>query len=270
MSRLIAYMGNDDNLTWLALRAVGDELRLKPAATSSGVGLGWLQDGRSLLRNNPRPADDSPAFVDLLADIHSRSIIGYLRDGELEAVEPLELQPFRFRKWVFAQTGEEPADVGVRQALLEDVPAFIRGNIKGRAFSEAAFHHFLSRLHGHSVLEHSRTNPRGCAEALAETMRAVETGAAVADLSIAATTERVFVAGRLGAPLYYRAIRGLVAPAAEPLFAGHRPKAIEHPSFKAIVVCNGEPEGEAWEEVPDRHVLWIDRDWSPQTLPIDG
>lgn len=270
MSRLLAYMGNDDNLTWLALRGLVDELRLDAVAESSGVGLGWLQDGRSLLRNNPRPGADSPSFSDLMADIHSRSILGYMRDGGLEPVEPLELQPFRFRKWIFGQTGERPADAEIRASLLDAVPTFIRGNIKGRAFSEVVFHRFLSELHARNVLEQGRNNPRACADAMARTMREVESGAAVADLCTLAATERAVVAGRLGAALHYREIRGLTAAAAEPLFAGHRPKAVEHPSFKAIVVCNGAPVGDDWKEIPDRHVLWVDRSWSTQLLPINA
>jgi len=263
MPRMIAYLGNDDSLTPVAVQSLRDSLDFPPTSESSGFGFGWIQDGRSLLRTNPKPGAAGPDFVGLMADIPSRSIVGHLRGSDEEGVDALDLQPFRFRRWVFAHVGEEPELEQTRAELLETVPEFIRGNVKGGRGSEVLGHLFLGELHRGDLLERGRTRPQACAEALFETMSRVQVEAAIAEFSFVAVTERGIVAGGLGRPLYFRQIRGLDQLREQPLFAGHHPKPVRHPSFKAVVVTDSAvTEDDGWSEIEDGRVLFVDTDWN--------
>lgn len=267
MARLIAYLCNDDNLTPVALRGIRDGVQLPTTGESSGFGFGWLQDGRSLLRTTPKPAPASPALLDMMADIRARSLVGYVRDPSDEAADTLNLQPFRFRRWVFAHGGEDAGLTDTHEQLLSSVPGFVAGNVKGTTSSEVFGHIFLGRLHEHNLLD-GRIDRHGCATALIEAVRTIQMEAAVADLGVVAVSDRMIVAGGIGHPMHYLEVRGLSHTREEPLFAGHKPKPTSHPTFKAVFVTDAPTDGEDWQEVPDGHVLWVDRDWNVHFEPI--
>ena len=99
MPRFIASICNDDNLTSTALMRVGETLRLPDAA--AGYGVGWIHRGQSLLRTTPRPTANGAALIELLADVRTREVLGVLHE-DADAAEPADMQPYRFRRWVFA------------------------------------------------------------------------------------------------------------------------------------------------------------------------
>lgn len=268
MPRLIAYLCNDDSLTPVAVRAVGESLAFPSTPDSAGFGFGWIQDGRSLLRTNPKPAPSAPAFEDLFGDIPSRAIIGHIHDGEDEVGSNHDLQPFRFRKWVVAHAGEEP-DADTLEPLRMSIPKFIRGNIKGGTAAEVFGHVFLAELHAEKLLEKGRSNPQGCARAMARTIQRVQVEAAVASFAGLAVTERGIIVGTIGRELQYRVMRGVDELNEEPLFAGHKPRPVHHSAFKAVVVSDAVDDDEEWEPLPDRQVLWVDRDWELNFMAVD-
>lgn len=268
MPRLIAYLCNDDSLTPVALRAMQGSLELPPTAESGGFGLGWLQDGRSLLRTTPKPAPSSPALLDLMSDIRARALIGYVRDVSDGTVDTLNLQPFRMRRWVFAHGGEEAELAQTHQQLLGDVAKFVAGNIKGTSSAEVFGHVFLGELHARNLLDSAPDAAGQCANALATAIRKIQIGAAIADLGAIAVSDRMLIAGAVGHPLHYREMRGLSQMKEEPLFAGHKPKPTSHPTFKAVFVTDGPTMGDEWKVVPDGHVMWLDRDWTVKFAPI--
>ncbi len=269
MPRLIAYLCNNDSLTPVAARAVASTLDFPDTADASGFGFGWIQDGRSLLRTNPKPTPSTPPFVDLFGDIPSRAIIGHIHGVDEPVGSNYDLQPFRFRKWVVAHAGEQPSPETL-EPIRESIPKFIRGNLKGTVAAEVFGHTFLAELHSDKLLDKGRTNRRGCAEAMARTIRRVQVEAAVASFNGVAVTDRGVVAGTIGRELYYRQLRGVDDVAEEPLFAGHDPRPKHHAAFKAVLVSDAVTEDQdAWEPIPDRHVLWVKRDWTLQFLPVD-
>jgi len=259
---------NDDSLTAVAVGTVRDLVEFPDAATSSGFGFGWVQDGRSLLRANPKPSSGA-MFMDLMADIPARSVVGHIRGPEDEEVATLDLQPFRFRRWVLAHGGEEPHIGPMLDSLLDSIPEFVRGNVKGTTGSEVLAHVFLGHLYQRGLLDEGRTDPAGCAAALAETMRQVQLEAAIASFAAVAVTDRMLVAGGFGHALAFRVVRGLSHFKDQPLFAGHKPKPTQHPTFKGVFVTDAPTEGADWVEVPDGHVMWVDRDWEIRQMAAD-
>lgn len=268
MPRLIAFICNDDSLTPLAVSRLKPHLEFPATETSGGFGFGWLQDGRSLLRTSPKPGVGTPDFVDLMADIPARAVLGHIRSAEDGTAPPLDLQPYRFRKWVFAHEGEVPETKRARDELLSTVPEFLRRNVKGSSGSEVFGHMFWSELHRRGLLDKA-AEAHERAAALASFTAGLQVQAAIGEFAAVTASERSLFCAAIGCPLYYREIRGIDGTRDEPLFAGHRPKATSYPAFKALVVTNAPLDTDEWEQVPDRHVLWVDRAWEPGLFPID-
>ena len=262
MSRLIAYACNNDSLTQAALKAFGAELDLDSLTAPSGVGIGWVQGDRSLLRTNPKPLKPAPSILHLMSDVPGRATIGYVRDGSLGVVRAVNLQPFRFQRWVYAHVG----GVSGAEALRARLPEHILRNIKGDSASEVIFHALVDELRRSDLLKKTPIRPQAVVTTLAEAVSEMESQGAVENLQIVLGTYRRIFAIRLGAPLYVRVIRGLEVKE-EPIFAGHRPKAKKYSTFRAMLIVNG-PRPVGWEEVPDRRVVWLDDAWNLRFEPI--
>jgi glutamine amidotransferase len=214
----------------------------------------------------------------LLSDIPSQAIIGHERDSSEQAVDTLDLQPFSYRTWVYAQAGGVDALDAVTDELKNDIPDHIRRNIEGETVEELCFHRFLTVLSDRGDLELTKKDASRGAEALARSVRAIESrleDVAASDgclgADVVTVSDRLLLAARTQGPMYYRVWRGIEEPVEEPLFAGHRPKPDQHPHFKAVIVTNemnGNP-GDAWHLLERQQVLWVDDDWNVQVADID-
>jgi glutamine amidotransferase len=269
MFRLLGYICNDATLNATFFEQGLVDLELDEVDVRGGLGLGWVQDGRSLLRTTPRPNDAKARLGAMLGDIPARSLVAHHRSSDADPVDTLDLQPFRYRRWVFAHAGEVPASDELREALVEPVPEFISGNIKGESGEEVMFHRFLTALHRNGQLGNGQVDARLCADALASAARSAHEQA-LATYAGVGVSERLLVFASVGVPMWYREVRGLREDRDKPLFAGHRPKPVEHSSFKALLVVQAdESPGEAWTAVPDGQVGWVGRDWELRFRPID-
>ncbi len=261
MFRLLAYICNDATLNATFFEQGLVDLDIEEIDAQAGLGLGWVQDGRSLLRTTPRPSATSLRLAATLGDIPARSLVAHHRDPTLDPVDTLDLQPFRYRRWVYAHAGELPASAELRNDLSASIPQFIAGNVKGESGEELMFHHFLTALHRRGQLGDGTPSGAVCADALAESIRGVQEQA-LAQYSAVAVSERLLLFASIGVPLFYREVRGLREDRDKPLFAGHRPKPLEHSSFKAcMVVQSDEAPGPEWTQAPDGQVGWVGRDW---------
>ncbi len=272
MSRLLGYMCSDDSLTPYAMGEVRREAWGDEAAPLATLGFGWVQESRTLLRKHPSDTQEPVDVLGLLADVPARTIVGHARDPDDGTVDALDLQPFRFRKWVFAQSGSAPEFEGYRDALLGAIPDHIRRNIKGKTDAEVILHFFYHRMKENGALSGGRASARLAAQALAATLAEVEQHAhrvgheGPISIDIVAATERLLVCGRTGEAIHYRIFRGIEQPGEEPLFAGHRPKKIQHPHFRGVFLASHlQPGADHWSEVPAHNVAWIDGDWEPHT-----
>jgi predicted glutamine amidotransferase len=240
------------------------------------LGFGWIQESRTLLRKHPTEGDDAVDVLGLLADIPARAIVGHMR-GELNgASDSLDLQPFRFQKWVYAQTGSAPHFESCREDLVADIPDHIRRNIQGKTDAEVIFHRLYDLMKKSGALVTARAQAGLVGQAVAATLDEIEQRCHAAGhegpltINLVAASERMVVAARLGEPIHYKMYRGIEQPGEEPLFAGHRPKKIQHPHFNGVFLAsNLDPKAEGWNELPERHVLWVDQSWEAKTASID-
>lgn len=275
-AKLLGYMCSDDTLTPFAMRSVREEAWPQDQDRAfETVGFGWLQESRTLLRKHPSQDDEPVNALGLLCDIPARTIIGYMGgDGE-GGFDTLDLQPFRFRKWLFAQSGSVPRLEEYRDEILADIPDHIRRNVQGQTDAELVVHRFYQRMSERDALDGGRPDGEEVADALAETLdefseRSYEAGhEGPLDFNLVAATERLLIVARLGDPLHYRTFDGIDQPGEDPLFAGHSPRRVEHPHFDGAFLASGlEPDDDRWHEIERRQIVWIDHSWKAHSRDL--
>lgn len=277
MSRLLGYICSDDTLTHTVLGEVADELRMGNGNEKIGRGFGWVREGRTLLRKQPPQGATGGELGSYVSDIPAREIVGYECDPDSEAVDTLDLQPFSYRTWVYAQDGDLASLEAEREEILEEIPDHIRRNIDGDSIEELCFHVFLDELHDRGGFGMSQSDPEKCASALVDAVGRIESRLdgnkstdGIFDTDIVAISERLLLTVAGSEDLYYRKFEGIEEEVDEGLFADHRSQTEEHPRFRAVLVTNGVQQNSgAWEQIPHRHLAWIDTDWEVRTIPLD-
>lgn len=216
-------------------------------------GLGYVQGGEVLLSRNPRPSPQGVDFFPALERLRSDYVIGQAT-GEDGLTGTPNTQPFRFRRWMYADSGSIDSFAEVREPLLEHIPDFLRRNIKGKTASEHVFHVFLAFLHDAGNLDDPNlptdTTRRALRDALAMVMNILtRTGGSFSAGNIVLCNSRSMVAARLGEPLY---LRRLFVPGA---------KTGRDDTFRGVLATgSNQHPGEGFEEIPERSVLAISRD----------
>jgi hypothetical protein len=166
--------------------------------------------------------------------------------------------PFRFRRWLFAQTGA-PRLGGVTSKLLEHIPDYLRRNIKGRTPAELIFHLFLAMLHDEGNLDDPNLPPSAQRRALAATLRLVDTELEHAGMTgtdrprlgnVALTNGRSMVLAHLHEPLRLRRLT----------VTGDRGERDD--TFRGVLLVSGgdgDPR-DGFEDVPPQRAVLISRE----------
>ncbi len=148
MARMFGFIGNRADLgaRVLELHTAALNVRSEEGQTL-GWGIGFYQAGEVLLRR--RPIDDRPLIeiAEATRGLRTDAMIGHVRRATVGALRTENTHPFRYRSWLFGQTGTIQGFERLRERLLESLPEFLRRNVRGDTDSEIFFHLFLSFLH---------------------------------------------------------------------------------------------------------------------------
>lgn len=158
-----------DEAAHLKVRAEGNG-----ASSPLGWGVGFMQFGEVLLRR--RPLDERPE-IDLsqtTEGLKTEVLIAHVRQPTVGNLRSENTHPFRYRHWLFAQTGTLPGFEQLRERLLEVQPAFLRPNLRGDTDSELFFFLFLSYLHDDGLLSGLQVPVPTIEEALRSALRLVD------------------------------------------------------------------------------------------------
>jgi glutamine amidotransferase len=168
--KLFACMCNQPLRLSAALAPVRTALVAQPPV--SRWGFGYIQGGDVLLVRTPKgsaaPIDLAAPLGDIATDCAIAQAVNDSRYGGTD-----NTPPFRFRRWLFAQTGSPELD-DVAPRLLEHVPEYLRRNLKGRTPAELIFHIFLAMLHDEGNIDDPNLPTQATRRALAATLRLVE------------------------------------------------------------------------------------------------
>lgn len=251
--KLFACMCNQPQRLGAALAPVRGTLVAPPPV--SRWGLGYIQGGDVLLVRTPKaseaPVDLAGPLSEIATDCAIAQSVVESRYGGTD-----NTPPFRFRRWLYAQSGPLAwADLEeVAPRLLEHVPEYLRRNIKGRTPAELTFHVFLAMLHDEGNIDDPNLPVTAARRALAATIRLVETelaraGKSIAMGNVALTNGRSMVVARIGEPLRLRRL----------FVIGERG---ERDDFRGVIVVSG-GDGDArdgFEDVPEHHSVLVSRD----------
>jgi glutamine amidotransferase len=276
--KLFACICNQPQRLAAALAPVRAALLAEPPV--SRWGLGYVQGGDVLLVRTPK---SSAVPVDLAGPLTTEiktdcAIAQAVRDKGTAVGGTDNTPPFRFRRWMYAQTGLDSQlfvdEVAPR--LLEHIPEYLRRNLKGRTPAELTFHVFLAMLHDEGNIDDPNLPPAATRRALAATLRLV-----TAELSragrpqtlgnVALTNGRSMVVAHLHEPLRLRRLWVAVdrPERAERADRLDRPERVErvdrderNESFRGYLLVSGgdgDPK-DGFEDVPAQSAVLISRD----------
>jgi predicted glutamine amidotransferase len=275
MSVVMAVLTSDPNLLKCELARLEGQVDLQAEPRANAVGVGAYADGEVLLR---RLSSDAGLTVSTLAPPHESAALVF-HEGKLPVGMSLEdnTQPFRARAWLFAHQGTLKGFEPLRSSLLEQLPEFLRWQVKGATDSEVAFAHFLKHLREQGRLEDPRLEAEVAGQLLRETARELELASAqggavrTSTLNFVATNGRILVATRSGeAPLYYTRLEGTdrcevcgitpETPETHPAKSAHR-------RYRAVVVASHVKRTQGWVELTQGTVLTVSEELQVRHLP---
>jgi glutamine amidotransferase len=210
MARLFGVLCNRAELTPALLTSEAATLRVQ-SRSPLGWGLGFVQGGEVLMRR--RPVDDRGVLQpgELAADLRTDFLLGHVRRATVGTLRPENTHPFRYRQWLFAQTGTVSNFEAARPRLLDAVPEFLRAGVRGETDAEVVFHIFLSFLHDAGTPDSA--SPSQVSSALRATLSLVnssvaELGGADSPLNMMVGNGEFLVALGSGARMAYRVFSG--------------------------------------------------------------
>lgn len=282
--KLFTCICNQPQRLPIALAPVRAALIAQPPV--SRWGLGYVQGGDVLLVRTPK-ASATPVDLagPLTAEIKTDCVIAQaVRDHGVGLGGTDNTPPFRFRRWMYAQSGLDSqlfsgaagaasvdgAAAGSHEGsestrggtdeivprLLEHIPEYLRRNLKGRTPAELIFHVFLAMLHDEGNIDDANLPPAASRRALAATLKLVAAELARAGKSVTAlgnvalTNGRSMVVAHLDDPLRLRRL----------WVTGERGERDE--SFRGFLLVSG-GDGDAkdgFEDVPAHRSVLISRD----------
>lgn len=213
MARLFGLIGNRADLAGRVLASEKGTLGVASPERQLGWGIGFYQGGEVLMRR--RPIDDHPTIdvAKIASDVRTDLLIGHVRNATVGALRTENTHPFRYRQWLFAQTGTLPSFEAIRQRLVSSVPEFLRSSIRGETDAEILFHTFLSFLHDAGRLNDPVAEPARVRDALRSCLAVVdgmaaEVGGEAARVNVLIADGEHVYALHGGAPMAYRVFAG--------------------------------------------------------------
>lgn len=213
MARLFGLIGNRADLAGRLLASERDALAVQSRNGQLGWGIGFYQGGEVLMRR--RPIDDHPTIdvAKVAGDVRADLLVGHVRSATVGSLRTENTHPFRYRQWLFAQTGTLPSFEAIRERLVASVPEFLRSSIRGETDAEILFYVFLSFLHDAGRLNDALMAPAHVRDALRSCVAVVdgmaaEVGGAPSQVNVMASDgEHIFALHR-GAQMGYRVFAG--------------------------------------------------------------
>jgi predicted glutamine amidotransferase len=156
MARLIGFIANRPDLgpRAIALEPVSFAVRRADEASGAlGWGLGFHQGGEVLLRRRPVDERRVVELVELVRDVRAEVLVGSVRPGAIGELGSENTCPFRYRQWLYAQSGAIADFEPLRQRFLESLPQFLARDVRGDTDAELVFYLFLSFLHDAGQLD---------------------------------------------------------------------------------------------------------------------
>ena len=290
MSLSLAVLVSDRRLLPCVCQACGSDIErfLRPAATSEPetgdpgqLGFGYYEQGEVLLSR--RPLNEKSSLARLLCETPTRCMLAHVTGPTSGGFRPDEAQPFRYRDWLWSQSGALREKEGFDRRTVA-IPSYIRGNLKTWCPEEVVFHLFLAFLHRTGTLGTLHWDRAETRKALSSAVSLVgslydaEDGSSPSSFSILATNGEVVFGVGVGRPLAIRRQDGIASCgrcAEQRDVAVPRTQSIDHPHLRAVLLADhvfdeGADGAEAWEVVEPGTIVEIDGGLGVEHGPLEA
>jgi glutamine amidotransferase len=251
-------------------------LTVRPASGESlGWGIGFYQAGEVLLRRRPIDERAVIPLAEAASNIRTDVMIGHVRHATVGALRTENTHPFRYRSWLFAQTGTIVGFERLRDRLLESQPEFLRRNVRGETDSEMFFYLFLSFLHDAGHLNDAHVAPEHVASALRSSISLVdrlsaEEGYAENKGDILVTNGEHMLAVHRNGNMAYRVLRG--RNDVEELLGAESMRQVRIPSIDSthftLIASELESVPAGWTLVESPRIVTLTRTDDPVSEPL--
>jgi predicted glutamine amidotransferase len=153
MPRLFGIIGNRSDFTRRVLQGAVGEAAVRAGDRPLAWGIGMHDGGEVLLKRRPIDERESVAVRTLLSDVRAESLVGHVRRPGVGSNATENTQPFRYRQWLYAQTGTLAGAEEARRELFANLPQFLKAAVAGQTDGEAIFATALSFLRDQSLLD---------------------------------------------------------------------------------------------------------------------
>jgi predicted glutamine amidotransferase len=175
MARMFGFIGNRSDLGARVLEVNASVLRIRREPSFPlGWGIGFYQSGEVLLRRRPIDERELIDMAEAAENVRTDVMIGHIRRATVGSLRTENTHPFRYRSWLFAQTGTIQGFDRLRERLLASQPEFLRRNVRGETDSELFFYLFLSFLHDAGHLNDTHVAPEHIRAALRASIALVD------------------------------------------------------------------------------------------------
>jgi glutamine amidotransferase len=280
MARLFGLIGNRADLASRVFASEKDALAVHSRGGQLGWGIGFYQGGEVLMRR--RPIDDH-ATIDVqkvAGDVRADLLVGHVRSATVGSLRTENTHPFRYRQWLFAQTGTLPTFDAIRDRLFASVPEFLRSSIRGETDAEVLFYVFLSFLHDGGRLNDAVTAPSHVRDALRSCVAVVdgmaaEVGGQPSQVNLMVSDGEHLFALHRGAQMGYRVFAGkgdADALIGDDLGLRRKTPELAQMHFTLLAgdfddewsIAASTPAAESrWKVVPERSVITVERGHEP-------
>lgn len=276
MARMFGFIGNRSDLGARVLELNAPVLRVKrEPGEPLGWGIGFYQSSEVLLRR--RPIDERPVIdlAEAAENVRTDVLIGHVRHASVGALRTENTHPFRYRTWLFAQTGTIEGFERLRERLLASMPEFLRRNVRGETDSELFFYLFLSFLHDAGHLNEANIATEHIAAALRASISLVdrlsaEEGHAENRGNILVTNGELMVSVHRDGLMAYRVLKG--RHDVEELLGEEGLRKTRIPSIDStrfsLIASELESIPPGWTKVADKSIVTLTRTDEPQTDPL--
>jgi predicted glutamine amidotransferase len=290
MARLVGFIGNRPDLGSRAIALEEQAFMVRVPEVAEGAaaagdegpgsvswGIGFYQGGEILLKRRPFDERRALSLGEILKDVKGEVLIGHVRTATIGSLRTENTHPFRYRQWLFAQTGTVPTFNRLRGRLMESMPQFLARDVRGDTDAEIVFHLFLSFLHDGGMLDRPDVDPASARDAIRSTLSLVdglcaEEGQGPTRLNLVLACGDYVVGVRCSANMGYQVVAGRAA--LERLFGGEslsRTK-IPHLASARLSMCASDfdddrlPNG--WTAIPERSTVTLSHAHDPQVSPL--
>ena len=272
MARLFGLIGNRADLAGRVLAQEATALAVK-ARGPMGWGLGFYQGGEVLMRRRPIDEREQIDVAKNAGDLRTDVALGHVRNATVGTLRTENTHPFRYRQWLFAQTGTIDKFEQIRERMLGNVPDFLRGDIRGETDAELLFHVVLSFLHDAGRLEDGGVEASAVRDALRSTRAMMdgmmaEVGGASCKLNVLLTNGEQMVAMHTGEPMAYVEVAGkgdADALIGDDVQLRRRAPELARMHFVLLASDFDEPPGGRFKSLPASSLITLTRDAAPTT-----